>query len=91
MSLSPQVDMASQVPWYEQLAQFRIPWMTHKNQDSAEQGIQNLSFRVQSGQMLAIIGSSGTTGGKQGRGNGLLLLGYGMVLQRNGCFLQNLC
>uniref|UniRef100_H0UTE5 ATP-binding cassette sub-family G member 8 n=1 Tax=Cavia porcellus TaxID=10141 RepID=H0UTE5_CAVPO len=57
--LTYQVDMASQVPWYEQLAQFRIPWMTHKNQDSAEQGIQNLSFRVQSGQMLAIIGSSG--------------------------------
>ncbi|XP_010609797.1 ATP-binding cassette sub-family G member 8 isoform X1 [Fukomys damarensis] len=57
--LTYQVDMASQVPWFEQLAQFRIPWMLHSNQVSGELGIQNLSFRVQSGQMLAIIGSSG--------------------------------
>ncbi|XP_023567018.1 ATP-binding cassette sub-family G member 8 isoform X2 [Octodon degus] len=53
------VDTASQVPWFEQLAQFKIPWLSHKNQDSGENGIQNLSFRVRSGQMLAIIGSSG--------------------------------
>ncbi|XP_005390993.1 PREDICTED: ATP-binding cassette sub-family G member 8 isoform X2 [Chinchilla lanigera] len=57
--LTYQVDTASQVPWFELLAQFRIPWLSHKNQDSGEQGIQNLSFRVRSGQMLAIIGSSG--------------------------------
>ncbi|XP_004839427.1 ATP-binding cassette sub-family G member 8 isoform X1 [Heterocephalus glaber] len=57
--LTYQVDMASQVPWFEQLAQFRIPWMSKKSQDSDELGIQNLSFRVRSGQMLAIIGSSG--------------------------------
>ncbi|KAM5252106.1 ATP-binding cassette sub-family G member 8 isoform 1-T1 [Hipposideros larvatus] len=55
--LSYQVDMASQVPWFEQLAQFKMPWTTHK--DSCEMGIQNLSFKVRSGQMLAIIGSSG--------------------------------
>ncbi|KAM8787165.1 ATP-binding cassette sub-family G member 8 isoform 3-T3 [Rhynchonycteris naso] len=51
------VDVASQVPWFEQLAQFKMPWTSHK--DSCELGIQSLSFRVRSGQMLAIIGSSG--------------------------------
>lgn len=58
--------MASQVPWFEQLAQFKIPWMSHNRQDSSELGIQNLSFKVRSGQMLAIIGSSGTTKGPSG-------------------------
>lgn len=53
--------MASQVPWFEKLAQFKVPWTYHK--DSCKLGIQNLSFRVRSGQMLAIIGSSGTTKG----------------------------
>ncbi|XP_017196292.2 ATP-binding cassette sub-family G member 8 isoform X1 [Oryctolagus cuniculus] len=57
--LSYQVDMSSQVPWFEQLAQFKIPWISHNSQDSRELGIQNLNFRVKSGQMLAIIGSSG--------------------------------
>lgn len=60
---SPQVDMDSQVPWFKKLAQFKMPWTSHK--DSRELGIQNLSFKVRSGQMLAIIGSSGTTKGKQ--------------------------
>ncbi|XP_066234472.1 ATP-binding cassette sub-family G member 8 isoform X2 [Saccopteryx leptura] len=55
--LNYQVDVASQVPWFEQLAQFKMPWTSHK--DSCELGIQSLSFRVRSGQMLAIIGSSG--------------------------------
>ncbi|XP_036119154.1 ATP-binding cassette sub-family G member 8 [Molossus molossus] len=55
--LSYQVDVASQVPWFEQLAQFKMPWTSHK--DACELGIQNLSFKVKSGQMLAIIGSSG--------------------------------
>lgn len=57
--LTYQVDMASQVPWFEQLAQFKIPWRSHSSQDSCNLGIRNLSFRVKSGQMLAIIGSSG--------------------------------
>ncbi|XP_037053871.1 ATP-binding cassette sub-family G member 8 isoform X1 [Peromyscus leucopus] len=57
--LTYQVDIASQVPWFEQLAQFKIPWRSHGNQDSCDLGIQNLSFKVRSGQMLAIIGSSG--------------------------------
>ncbi|XP_072597825.1 ATP-binding cassette sub-family G member 8 isoform X2 [Vulpes vulpes] len=55
--LSYQVDMDSQVPWFKKLAQFKMPWTSHK--DSRELGIQNLSFKVRSGQMLAIIGSSG--------------------------------
>lgn len=55
--LSYQVDMDSQVPWFKKLAQFKMPWTSHKA--SFELGIQNLSFKVRSGQMLAIIGSSG--------------------------------
>ncbi|XP_055475013.1 ATP-binding cassette sub-family G member 8 isoform X2 [Psammomys obesus] len=57
--LTYQVDIASQVPWFEQLAQFKIPWRSHSSQDKCDLGIQNLSFKVRSGQMLAIIGSSG--------------------------------
>nr|XP_044993617.1 ATP-binding cassette sub-family G member 8 isoform X2 [Jaculus jaculus] len=57
--LTYQVDLASQVPWFEQLAQFKIPWLSRDTKDSSELGIQNLSFKVRSGQMLAIIGSSG--------------------------------
>ncbi|XP_027632117.1 ATP-binding cassette sub-family G member 8 isoform X1 [Tupaia chinensis] len=57
--LSYQVDTASQVPWFEQLAQFKMPWTSRNSQDSRELGIQNLSFKVRSGQMLAVIGSSG--------------------------------
>ncbi|XP_024408841.2 ATP-binding cassette sub-family G member 8 [Desmodus rotundus] len=55
--LSYQVDLASQMPWFERLARFKMPCTSHK--DSCELGIQNLSFKVRSGQMLAIIGSSG--------------------------------
>ncbi|XP_057414311.1 ATP-binding cassette sub-family G member 8 isoform X2 [Balaenoptera acutorostrata] len=55
--LSYQADIASQVPWFKQLSHFRMPWTSHK--DSCELGIQNLSFKVRSGQMLAVIGSSG--------------------------------
>uniref|UniRef100_A0A8C8Z916 ATP-binding cassette sub-family G member 8 n=1 Tax=Prolemur simus TaxID=1328070 RepID=A0A8C8Z916_PROSS len=57
--LSYQVKMASQVSWFEQLVQFKMPWTSRHSQDSYELGIQNLNFRVRSGQMLAIIGSSG--------------------------------
>uniref|UniRef100_A0A2K5EC32 ATP-binding cassette sub-family G member 8 n=1 Tax=Aotus nancymaae TaxID=37293 RepID=A0A2K5EC32_AOTNA len=57
--LNYQVDMASQVSWFEHLAQFKIPWTAHSRGSSCELGIQNLSFKVRSGQMLAIIGSSG--------------------------------
>ncbi|XP_051016974.1 ATP-binding cassette sub-family G member 8 isoform X2 [Acomys russatus] len=56
--LTYEVDMASQVPWFEQLAQFKLPWCSRSSQDSCRLGIRNLSFKVRSGQMLAIIGSS---------------------------------
>ncbi|EDL38585.1 ATP-binding cassette, sub-family G (WHITE), member 8, isoform CRA_c, partial [Mus musculus] len=42
--LTYQVDIASQVPWFEQLAQFKIPWRSHSSQDSCELGIRNLNF-----------------------------------------------
>ncbi|XP_011940290.1 PREDICTED: ATP-binding cassette sub-family G member 8 isoform X2 [Cercocebus atys] len=57
--LNYQVDLASQVPWFEHLAQFKMPWTSASRRNSCELGIQNLSFKVRSGQMLAIIGSSG--------------------------------
>ncbi|XP_025210297.1 ATP-binding cassette sub-family G member 8 isoform X1 [Theropithecus gelada] len=57
--LNYQVDLASQVPWFEHLAQFKMPWISASRRNSCELGIQNLSFKVRSGQMLAIIGSSG--------------------------------
>ncbi|KAL4694090.1 hypothetical protein H8959_013355 [Pygathrix nigripes] len=57
--LNYQVDLASQVPWFEHLAQFKMPWTSPSRRNSCELGIQNLSFKVRSGQMLAIIGSSG--------------------------------
>ncbi|XP_045141745.1 ATP-binding cassette sub-family G member 8 isoform X2 [Echinops telfairi] len=57
--LSYQVNTASQVPWFQRLDLLKKPWMSHSSQDPRELGIQNLSFKVRSGQMLAIIGSSG--------------------------------
>uniref|UniRef100_A0A2K6G088 ATP-binding cassette sub-family G member 8 n=1 Tax=Propithecus coquereli TaxID=379532 RepID=A0A2K6G088_PROCO len=57
--LSYQVKMSSQLSWFERLDQFKMPWTSRHSQDSCELGIQNLNFRVRSGQMLAIIGSSG--------------------------------
>lgn len=56
--LNYQVNMASQIPWYENLAELKMPWMWNKGPDSHVPAIQNLNFKVQSGQMLAIIGSS---------------------------------
>ncbi|XP_074805455.1 ATP-binding cassette sub-family G member 8 isoform X1 [Natator depressus] len=56
--LNYQVNMASQIPWYENLAEMKMPWMWNTGPDSHVPAIQNLNFKVQSGQMLAIIGSS---------------------------------
>uniref|UniRef100_A0A8C4W0U3 ATP-binding cassette sub-family G member 8 n=1 Tax=Gopherus evgoodei TaxID=1825980 RepID=A0A8C4W0U3_9SAUR len=56
--LNYQVNMASQIPWYENLAELKMPWMWNKGPDSHVPAIQNLNFKVQSGQMLAMIGSS---------------------------------
>ncbi|KAJ8359684.1 hypothetical protein SKAU_G00162090 [Synaphobranchus kaupii] len=51
-----EVDTAAQIPWYEKLSEFKMPW---EMQGSKQTAIHNLNLRVRSGQMLAIIGSSG--------------------------------
>jgi len=51
--------MASQIPWYEKLAQMQMPWTWKSDPRSCVPIIQNLNLKVQSGQMLAIIGSTG--------------------------------
>ncbi|XP_027863160.1 ATP-binding cassette sub-family G member 8 isoform X2 [Xiphophorus couchianus] len=51
-----QVDTSAQIPWYEKLSEFKLPWEVKGNKQTA---INNLSLRVRSGQMLAVIGSSG--------------------------------
>ncbi|XP_067421170.1 ATP-binding cassette sub-family G member 8 isoform X3 [Emydura macquarii macquarii] len=56
--LNYQVNVASQIPWYEKLAELKMPWTWNKGPESHVTAIQNLNFKVQSGQMLAIIGSS---------------------------------
>ncbi|KAM9726559.1 ATP-binding cassette sub-family G member 8 [Menidia menidia] len=50
------VDTAAQIPWYERLSEFKLPWEITGNKQTA---INRLSLRVHSGQMLAVIGSSG--------------------------------
>uniref|UniRef100_A0A8C9Z3W1 ATP-binding cassette sub-family G member 8 n=1 Tax=Sander lucioperca TaxID=283035 RepID=A0A8C9Z3W1_SANLU len=54
--LCSHVDTAAQIPWYERLSEFKLPWEINGNKQIA---INRLSLRVHSGQMLAIIGSSG--------------------------------
>lgn len=51
-----QVDIAAQIPWYERLSEFKMPWEMHSNKQTV---IKDLNLRVHSGQMLAVIGSSG--------------------------------
>ncbi|GAA6231592.1 ATP-binding cassette sub-family G member 8 [Lates japonicus] len=55
-NLHYEVDTAAQIPWYERLSEFKLPWEIKGNKQTA---INNLSLRVRSGQMLAVIGSSG--------------------------------
>uniref|UniRef100_A0A3B4YVI7 ATP-binding cassette sub-family G member 8 n=1 Tax=Stegastes partitus TaxID=144197 RepID=A0A3B4YVI7_9TELE len=55
-NLHYEVDTAAQIPWYERLSEFKLPWEIKGNKQIA---INNLSLRVRSGQMLAVIGSSG--------------------------------
>nr|XP_020856962.1 ATP-binding cassette sub-family G member 8 isoform X2 [Phascolarctos cinereus] len=50
---------ASHMPWYEQLTEFKMPYLWNRGQDSPVLVIQNLNLKVRSGQMLAIMGSSG--------------------------------
>ncbi|XP_034967090.1 ATP-binding cassette sub-family G member 8 isoform X1 [Zootoca vivipara] len=56
--LNYQVNIASQVPWYEKLAEMNIPGMCGLDSDSHVAAIQNMSFKVRSGRMLALIESS---------------------------------
>uniref|UniRef100_A0A673BSB5 ATP-binding cassette sub-family G member 8 n=2 Tax=Sphaeramia orbicularis TaxID=375764 RepID=A0A673BSB5_9TELE len=55
-NLQYEVDTAAQIPWYERLSEFKLPWEINGNKQTA---INKLSLRVHSGQMLAVIGSSG--------------------------------
>ncbi|XP_012720443.2 ATP-binding cassette sub-family G member 8 [Fundulus heteroclitus] len=55
-NLRYEVDTAAQIPWYEKLSEFKLPWELKGDKQTA---INNLSLRVRSGQMLAVIGSSG--------------------------------
>ncbi|XP_047458534.1 ATP-binding cassette sub-family G member 8 isoform X2 [Mugil cephalus] len=55
-NLRYEVDTAAQIPWYERLSEFKLPWEIKGNKQTA---IDKLSLRVHSGQMLAVIGSSG--------------------------------
>uniref|UniRef100_A0A8D0DZB5 ATP-binding cassette sub-family G member 8 n=1 Tax=Salvator merianae TaxID=96440 RepID=A0A8D0DZB5_SALMN len=55
---SYQVNTASQIPWYEKLAELQMPWTCYTDPNSQVAAIQGLSFKVRSGQMLAIIESS---------------------------------
>ncbi|KAM9804396.1 ATP-binding cassette sub-family G member 8 [Neosynchiropus ocellatus] len=55
-NLQYEVDTAAQIPWYERLSEFKLPWEMKGDKQMA---INKLSLRVRSGQMLAIIGSSG--------------------------------
>lgn len=50
------MDTAAQIPWYEKLSEFKMPW---EMQCSKQMAIEGLNLRVHSGQMLAVIGSSG--------------------------------
>lgn len=52
------MDTAAQIPWYERLSEFKMPWEMHSNKQTV---INDLNLRVASGQMLAVIGSSGTS------------------------------
>lgn len=55
-NLHYEVDTAAQIPWYERLSEFKMPWEMKGDKQTA---INKLSLRVRSGQMLAVIGSSG--------------------------------
>lgn len=56
VNLHYEVDTAAQIPWYEKLSEFKLPW---EIQGDKQVAIQGLNLRVHSGQMLAVIGSSG--------------------------------
>ncbi|XP_056419616.1 ATP-binding cassette sub-family G member 8-like [Hyla sarda] len=52
-----QVNLNAQIPWYEKLAEFKMPWEWNKGSQTS--AMTNLNLKVTSGQMLAVIGNSG--------------------------------
>uniref|UniRef100_A0A8C5MDB9 ATP binding cassette subfamily G member 8 n=1 Tax=Leptobrachium leishanense TaxID=445787 RepID=A0A8C5MDB9_9ANUR len=54
--LNYQVNLHAQIPWYEKLAEFKMPWEWNKGGETS--AITNLNVRVTSGQMLAVIGNT---------------------------------
>lgn len=52
-----QVNLNAQIPWYEKLAEFKMPWEWNKGAQTT--AMANLNLKVTSGQMLAVIGNSG--------------------------------
>ncbi|XP_077193688.1 ATP-binding cassette sub-family G member 8 [Paroedura picta] len=56
--LNYQVDVASQIPWYQKVSELKMPWTCGTDPSSHVMAIQNLTFKVRSGQMLALIESS---------------------------------
>ncbi|XP_055495990.1 ATP-binding cassette sub-family G member 8 [Leucoraja erinacea] len=57
--LSYEVNIAAQIPWYEKLAELQMPWDWNSSSHGQIIALKNLNLMVRSGQMLAIIGSSG--------------------------------
>ncbi|XP_053315370.1 ATP-binding cassette sub-family G member 8 [Spea bombifrons] len=51
-----QVNLNDQIPWYEKLAEFKMPWEWGKGGETS--AMTNLNVRVSSGQMLAVIGNT---------------------------------
>ncbi|XP_066450943.1 ATP-binding cassette sub-family G member 8 [Eleutherodactylus coqui] len=52
-----QVNLNAQIPWYEKLAECKLPWKW--NEGAQTSAMTNLNLKVTSGQMLAVIGNSG--------------------------------
>ncbi|XP_075057072.1 ATP-binding cassette sub-family G member 8 [Mixophyes fleayi] len=52
-----QVNLNAQIPWFEKIAEFKMPWEWNKGDKTS--AMTNLNLKVSSGQMLAVIGNSG--------------------------------
>ncbi|XP_053565328.1 ATP-binding cassette sub-family G member 8 [Bombina bombina] len=55
--LNYQVNLNDQIPWYEKIAELKMPWEWNKGAQTI--GMTNLNVKVSSGQMLAVIGNTG--------------------------------
>ncbi|XP_067844552.1 ATP-binding cassette sub-family G member 8 [Heptranchias perlo] len=58
--LNYEVNTTAQIPWYEKLAELQMPWEWNSSPDGQIIALKNLNLKVRSGQMLAVIGSSGS-------------------------------